>query len=360
MNKKTVLLVGGGTGGHIVPVFEVYNKLRENREIEVVVVGSGNELEQKFFKNNKDFKKIIVGKINRRLTFSNIIEFTKTFVGLFQALALLIFNRPRLIFSKGGYVSFPLIFWAKILCIPYFIHESDIEMGLSNRYALGLAKKAFVSFPEKYYPKKNNIVYSGHIIQDRLLSRNDKKYETFEFDKRSTILVLGGSQGSKTINDNIIALLPKLLLRYNIIHQTGALDYNRVQRIKSQLESGLGKRYFVNDFLFNDIMIDAVNLADVVVARAGGTIAELGMKGKAMVLLPYSHAASNHQSKNADYLVSHRAAIIMKDEVDPDLLENLIAKAISERKELELNVVKLFKANGLNFVVATILKEVEA
>lgn len=365
MKQKSILLVGGGTGGHFIPVYQLYKKLKKNKALNVVVVGSGNELEGLYFNNNPDYSSIRVGKINRRLTLVNLFETVKTIVGLFQSLIIMLTIRPSLIFSKGGYVSFPIIFWAKLFNIPYFIHESDIEMGLSNRYAEKNADRVFVGFPTKYYSNQEKVHYVGQIISDSFINNEVRDYEAFGFKPRKTILVTGGSQGSSIINKNIFKILPEIIKSYNIIHQTGINDLSSAKEMSERLDDGHRSGYYFLDFLKNDesaLMTKAVNIADVVIARAGATtISELAVKAKAMILIPYKHAASDHQTKNAKYLLDHSAALVISDdELTPETLIDIIDKAFNKKSDLGSRASNLFKKDGLSKIADEIYKKLDA
>ena len=364
MNNKTVLLVGGGSGGHLVPVFEVYKELKKNDSLNVLVVGSGSNIEKKFFEDNPDYRVIRTGKLGRKISVGNTRLFFRVFLGILDALKLLRKERPSVIFSKGGYVSFPVIFWAKLMRIPYFIHESDVEMGLSNKYASNKAKMVFVGYPLDFYKKGRNLVYSGQIIRSRKhISKSN--YKEFGFNRiKPVILITGGSQGSLNMNKVVTQAVPRLLESYNIIHQTGELDFERVVRYRMTLDQQLSENYYVSAFLprhGKDWFFAALSLAEVVVARAGATtVAEIASMGKPMILIPYKYAAGDHQNKNACFIMKNGGALVVNDDsFDADNLISNIEKAINKKEELTSKAGVIFPDNGIKTVISAILDELE-
>lgn len=361
-NMKKMILVGGGTGGHIVPIFEIYEYLKSiDKDLDITVIGAGGEIEQQFFKDNSDYRVIVTGKLKRAFALQNIAEFFKFISGLLSSYSLLR-RKPELIFSKGGFVSWPIIFWAKMLNIPYFIHESDIEMGAANRYAAGKSLITFVGFPVANYKKikAREIQYVGQISS---LAKNSSPKMNFG-NPKPVVLILGGSQGSKKINEAVWGTLPQILHDYNIIHQTGLAGEDEGGARKDQISDDMKKSYKFFGFLTRskekDMMVEAINSADLVVTRAGATtVAEIAYYGKPMILVPYKHAASDHQQKNADLLVRKDAAIVITDdELSSAKLVESINQLFSnkeKRENLGENARKLFPSDGLQVVCNEIL-----
>lgn len=370
--NKTVLLVGGGTGGHFYPIFRIYKALKEDKKVkglQIFVVGSKSDLEMKLFSDNGDYIFLRTGKLHRLLTFRNLIEGAYLIYGLFKSLYLLLSLKPKLIFSKGGYVSLPIVFWARILRIPYFIHESDIVMGSSNKFAAKGAKTVFTGFPKENYPKNlmRKISFVGQIVKYNKSFQEDEIFDFGFEDKRPKILVTGGSQGAKNLNSQILRSLEVLLLKYDVIHQTGTYDYQRIIRHRSELNGNLKNHYFVTDFLDNksgiDLMKTALETADLVVARAGATtIAEIILFKKPMILVPYKHASLDHQRKNAELLARKKAAVmILEDDLNQEVLVSRVQKLLDDKeeaKELVKNASEVFPDNALNEIVEQIKEEV--
>lgn len=367
-NRKTVLLVGGGTGGHIQPISDIYEKLKKENLFNLTVVGSGGVVEKEYFKDVSDYRSITAGKFRRQFTTQNFAEGVFFLVGIIESYFLLRKVKPDIIFSKGGFVTVPVIFWAKLFKIPYFIHESDLVMGYSNRMNAKRAKKVFVGFPTKFYPNlpSEKLEYTGQIIREHFI--RNKSVEPFRFGfsfEKPTIFITGGSQGSRRINETVLSILPKLLMKFNVIHQTGFVDITAAEERKKTLSIEAKKSYFTKAFLDNekgvDLMTEAINLADMVVARAGAnSIAELAIKSKPMLVIPYKYSAGGHQQKNADLLKIHRAAIVLvDDELTEENLLFMIYQLFSNLPvmiEMGKNANKLFPSNGLEIVTNAIKK----
>lgn len=372
LNKNTILLVGGGTGGHAVPVFEIYKALKQKDEdLNIIIVGSGAPAEEKIFGKVDNYKTIKAGKINRYVSIKNFFEPFKTFCGIIASHFLLMKYKPAVIFSKGGYVSFPVIYVAKFFKIPYLIHESDLELGMANKFASFGAKIIFLGFPLKNYSDlpKDRAVFSGQILRADLMSGERKSVDPIDFgfkDKKPVLLITGGSQGASNINKSVAEAIPELLLNYNVIHQTGQIDFSKIKELKDGLSAEQKDSYFIADFLSikdsKDLMQEAILLADLVIARAGATtVAELAAKKKAMVLIPYKYASGDHQTKNAKIVEDAGGAVVISDdELSPKRIKETLLKLSQDNKGMEKmgeNAYNLFPRNGLEIITDEIIKE---
>ncbi len=372
-HNKKVILVGGGTGGHVVPIFEIYKKLKSlNKDLEIIVIGSGGMIEKQFFGSIPTYRAIQSGKLRRHITLKNIAEFCNFLIGMSQSFWILWRERPDLVFAKGGFVSLPVILAAKILRIPYFIHESDVEMGVANKISAKGAKKIFIGFPSMTIPKnwQNKLVMSGPIVRRELAEDRPKNREVFNFTNTNPIiLITGGSLGALHINKTIAKIVSRLLPNYNIIHQAGSHSIGWMKEFRQSIDFNLRANYFLTDFLTVaggiDQMLEAITLADLVITRAGAnTVAELAVAGKAMILIPYKHASLDHQLKNARLLEQKGAAkIITDDELEPGKLLNVINQLFdnksSELKSLREQSKKLFSGDGLQIVCQEIIDRIE-
>jgi len=368
-NKKMIFLVGGGTGGHFVPLYALFNEIKkQNPSQKVLIIGGGGPLEEKYFKGTKEYRILTTGKIHRSFTFRNLWQLILLVWGIFSALFLILREKPRIIFSKGGFVSWPIILWARILKIPYFIHESDVAMGLANRFSFNGAKKVFVGFPLENYPEddRKKLIFSGQ-ISDKEKSENHTKYDFGFTENKPIILVTGGSQGAKKINRIIYDSLPLLLNKYNIIHQVGSLDYPSAIDIRSKVPEDKKNSYFISDFLGKsgdvNLMERAISVADLIISRASATtIAEIASFAKPMILIPYKYAALNHQEKNAEILKKADAAVVMtEDQCDERNLFGQIEQLFTNPKamrELGRNAKQYFPENGAKTIANQIMKEV--
>jgi UDP-N-acetylglucosamine--N-acetylmuramyl-(pentapeptide) pyrophosphoryl-undecaprenol N-acetylglucosamine transferase len=366
MKKNRILLVGGGSGGHAVPLFHIYETLKKiDSHLDIRVIGSGSAVEKSIFGNITDHLTLHTGRIHRRISLNNIWQILLSLYGFFEAIYLINKSKPKIIFSKGGFVSVPILIWARILKIPYMIHESDIEMGLSNKISASGAKKVFLGFPKKYYPylDARKSVFSGQIILDK------KRLSDFDFgftDKKPIIFFTGGSQGSISINRAVFKSLQLLLLRFNVIHQTGMIGYSEAIDFRANLPVDVRNSYFVTDFFKsyngNEPMLSAINQSEIIVSRAGATtIAEIARLGKPMILIPYQFASANHQLKNAQALEEESGCVIIEDKnLGSDLLTSTIIKIFEDKeksKKMSESAKKFFPDNAIKVICEEIIKE---
>lgn len=359
MKKNAVFLLGADTGGHVVPVFALAQELEKDPNLEVFVIGVGSEIEKKFYSKlkNSRYLKIKAGK-SQFGSWSKISAALKSGVGLLESKYLILKYRPNVIFLKGNYATLPMAFAARVMRRPVVIHESDAVMGRSNKVISGFAKKVFLSYPENVYQNEiKNSEYSGPILRSEFLKMGDKKsedYSAFSFNSSlPTILILGGSLGAKNINQNVIKILEKLLFGCQIIHQAGKGDLESAKKAKQSLPKELQPRYFVSDFIEQDLF-SAMRISDLIVSRSGSGVFELAACEKATILIPYPHAASDHQSKNAEYFTKKSAAEIIEDKnLSPTVLYSAVSKLLTnenQRKSLAKNLKESVKLNGMEVV----------
>lgn len=366
--KRRVLLVGGGTGGHITPIISLSQKLEKlDPKLEIITVGGNAPVDQKMYSGRRNHIILVSGKLHRNITLNNFVQLFLLLYGMVFSLVVLRRLKPDLIFSKAGYVSFPIIFWAKRLKVPYFIHESDMEMGASNRFAAGNAAKIFVGFPVENYhgvdPSKLEFV--GQILRPGFESPDKKMYDFGLASNKPVIFVTGGSQGSRNINNAIFQAINSLLKKYSIIHHTGALDFNRAVEVRAKLGPAVQDSYFISPLLTKtadgiDLMKSAISQADVVVARASATtLAEISILKRAIIAVPYKYAAADHQSKNAIYYQKRGAAeVISDDNLTGASLEakiNSLCDQPREMKRMGENAFKLQDTKGLEKISTAII-----
>lgn len=301
--KKKIILTGGGTAGHISPILAICEVLKTNHQIDFLYVGGKNNLEKDLAqKNNLPFKGIITGKRRNYFSFSNFIDFFKILIGIIQSYFLILSYKPNIIFAKGGYVAFPLVFTAKLFKIPLVIHESDTMMGKSNRYAVSYARKICLGFPVKYYQDipMEKAVYTGTPVIKAFFTVAKEK------NTRPTILITGGSQGSEKLNNIITEILPELSKKYEIYHIAGE------KNILKQREKFSNEHY--HPLGFTDNMAELMNKADLIVSRSGAnTLAEISALGKPSILVPLLSSHLNHQEINANIYEKANAAVNLSE-----------------------------------------------
>lgn len=366
--KNKILLVGGGTGGHVVPIYNIYQfLLKTDPTLRVYIIGSGSAIEKQFFADSPNYFILKTGRFLRYLIVENIWQLFLFLYGLVQALIFIIKIRPKIIFAKGGFVTLPVVIWARVLRIPYFVHESDVVMGRANKFAASGAKEVFTGFPVSNYPfiNKSKLHFSGQI-----LSRKFESDISFDFgfsDKKPTLLITGGSLGALNLNRNLFRALPNLLTRYNLIHQTGVKGYMEAIETRARLDDSMKKSYYICDFLpsvaSDDRMSAAIKKSDLVLARAGATtIAEIAEEKKPMILIPYPYASGDHQTKNAEVLRKEKACDIITDrDLNPESLVKAIDKLLGDKSrmtEMAKSAHKFFPENALELIGKEIIKEV--
>lgn len=284
---KKIILTGGGTAGHVTPNIALLPALLQN-SYDISYIGSYKGIEKELIEaENIPYYPISSGKLRRYLDLKNLSDPFKVIKGLGQSIRLMRKLKPSLVFSKGGFVSVPVVLAAKFCHIPVIIHESDITPGLANKIAIPTAKKVCCNFPEtlKYLPKEKAVL-TGSPIRQELMSGNAeyaRSYCHFHSDK-PVLLIIGGSTGSKIINDVIRAQLTELLKNYQIIHLCG----------KGNLDNHLinTKGYAQFEYISQQLK-DMFALADIVISRAGANaICELLALHKPNILIPLSAAAS--------------------------------------------------------------------
>ena len=336
-NKKTILIAGGGTGGHLFPAIAIGNGL-EAKKIMVHYIGSKFGIEKKFFKkSNLEYNLINIKGIQRSFTLKSLlINLTFPFrfiIAYFQSLRIILYYKPLAIIGTGGYCSgLPLIV-AHHLKIPTFIQDQNSTPGLITRKLKNKINKIFLAYENAAMDlNTNNCRIFGNPLRDDLKRKNifscKRKFKLDE--NKKTILILGGSQGATPINMHIFNNINFYLKNdIQILWQCGEKDYKKLSKMS------LSKNIIIKPFIKN--MSEAYSASDLVISRAGAiTISELTFMNKAMVLIPYIYAADNHQLKNAQFLENNKACILIKqDELKTGILENKIIEILDNNSILE-------------------------
>lgn len=330
-----IVLTGGGTAGHITPLIAVAEKLKTKlgHEVEFLYIGSGADMEKNIMSEaGIPAKHVMSGKMRRYFSIQNFIDYFKLPIGIIQSLWMLLSFMPDVVFSKGGYVAVPVVLAARIYRIPVFIHESDSVPGRANRFLSKFANRIAVAYPsaEVYFPREKTALVGNPIRfqlmeGDPIMMRRELRFT----DVKKTILVLGGSQGSKAINEALIKILPDLLKKYQIIHQTGKDNFEKISKDAAYLGIKIGHEgYFATPFMNANQLRDSFALADMVISRAGATfITEIAANGKPAILIPIAESANDHQRMNAYALAKIGAAVVLEE---PNLGEHIFMQKIDE------------------------------
>jgi len=326
-NGVKILFTGGGTGGHIFPIIAIVREIKKGYprgEFQFFFLGPKDKWATSFLeKEGIKPKFILAGKIRRYFSilafFQNLVDvLIKSPIGFFQGFWYVFFLNPDIIFSKGGYGSLSAVISGRILQVPIFLHESDVSPGLANRLISRWALEIFVSFPvekTEYFPKEKMISVGNPIRKEILGGSKEKAQKLFQLrEGKPIILILGGSQGAKKINDILILILAQLLKDFELIHQTGWKNYREISiQSKALLAQEFLSYYHLLPFLNEKELAQALAASDLVIGRAGsGTIFEIAALGKPAILIPLPGAAQSHQLKNAYSYTQSGAAIVIE------------------------------------------------
>ncbi len=339
-----VLLAGGGSGGHIYPLVAVCEQVRilassKNIEVDFHYLGRIDPFSI-VLANSQEVKmhSIPTSKLRRYFSLSNILDIPKFFLGLFQAWFKVFWIMPDVIFSKGGSGALPVILAGWFYRVPIIIHESDSVPGLSNVVSSRFAKKIAVSFEKTltYFDSRKCMLTGNPVRADLLGERylNEVVKEQLNFNEdEPLILILGGSQGSKRMNDFVLANLQKILEVTQVLHQTGPDNFLEVQKlsraalIEMPIKAELEHRYKALPYLDQELKT-ALMAADLVVARAGsGTIFEIAAFGKPAILIPLHGSAQDHQRINAFEFARAGGGVVIEEE---NLMINIFIHQLKE------------------------------
>ncbi len=332
---KKIVLTGGGTAGHVTPNIAIIPTLKE-MGYEVEYIGTYNGIEKKLIEEiGIPYHGISSGKLRRYFDLKNFSDPFRVIKGFSQAKKLMKQLKPDVVFSKGGFVSVPVVFAASKKKIPVVIHESDMTPGLANKLALPKATKICCNFPETKKMFEGKATVTGTPIRAELFNGDKNKAKEFcHFtDDKPVILVVGGSTGSVAVNKAIWNAMDELLKDYNIIHICGndktdpslnnTPGYAQFEYVKSEL---------------NDLFA----LADIVVSRAGANaICELLALKKLNILIPLSLKASRgDQIMNAQsFEKSGYSYVIEEEKLNNETLLTAI-KEVSENKEKYMSAME--------------------
>jgi len=331
-----ILFTGGGTGGHFYPIIavaEAINKISEQEHLlasELYYLAPEPYDEKLLFENGIEFVKIPAGKIRRYFSLMNITDFFKTIIGVLSALWKVYKIFPDVVFAKGAYASFPVLLSAKILGIPVIIHESDSVPGKTNIWAGKFAKRIAVSYSNaaQYFPEGNVALTGNPIEREMLMPQKSGAHEFLKLESGvPVILVMGGSQGAKNINDAVLDILPTILEKYQIIHQTGEKNFDEVNKLASVIlqDSAVKDRYRTYPYLNNLAKKMSAGISELVISRAGSTIFEIANWGIPSIIIPISKSNGDHQKKNAFIYAKAGGCVVIEER---NLSTNLILSEI--------------------------------
>jgi UDP-N-acetylglucosamine--N-acetylmuramyl-(pentapeptide) pyrophosphoryl-undecaprenol N-acetylglucosamine transferase len=346
-------MTGGGSAGHVTPNLSLIPKLTE-LGYEIQYIGTKEGIERKIIGEEKiPYHVISSGKLRRYFDIKNFSDPFKVLKGIIEAKRIIKKEKPNLVFSKGGFVSVPVVIGAYLNKVPVITHESDITPGLANKISTPYCTKVCVTFPETLKNiKSNKGVLTGTPIRNELFQGSRLQgIKLCGFDEEKTVLmIIGGSLGSKNINDAVRESLDSLLKEYNIIHICGKGN------IDEKLIDKAGYKQF--DYVKNDLR-HLMAASDLVVSRAGAnSIFELLALKKLNILIPLSAAASRgDQILNARSFEKSGYSIVIEDE---KLTSNLLRerlKELNENKHKYIDAMKKSKVqNGVDSIIKLIIE----
>jgi UDP-N-acetylglucosamine--N-acetylmuramyl-(pentapeptide) pyrophosphoryl-undecaprenol N-acetylglucosamine transferase len=329
----TILLTGGGTGGHLFPGIAIAEALQDAvPDVRISFAGSKKKIEATVVpKRGYEFDPIWISGFRRALSAGTLLLPMKIVVSLWQAFCVLRARKPDVVVGTGGYVSGPVVYMAARLGMPTLIQEQNEFPGVTTRMLSSLVDEVHITFEStrRALAKAKRVVLSGNPVR-RSLARVDTRSarESFGLETaRPTVFIFGGSLGAASINNAVAKLLPRLVdAGVQVLWQTGTAQYDAI-RASTAGQALVAVRPFIDE------MNIAYSAADLVVCRAGATsLAELTVLGIPAILVPYPHAAADHQTKNAVALADAGAARLLRDsdlenlgDVLLDLLRDTVA-----------------------------------
>ena len=347
---KTIVLTGGGTAGHVTPNLALLPGLRE-RGFDIHYIGSYNGIEKDLMaKAGVDYTGISTGKLRRYLSKENIKDIGNVMRGISEARKVIRELQPDIVFSKGGYVSVPVVRAAAMRHIPVIIHESDMTPGLANKLCYSAAAKICCNFPEtlKLLPK-DKAVLSGSPIREELLSGTREAGLAFTglSGEKPVLLMIGGSSGARNLNERLRSSLDTLLKTFDVVHLCG----------KGNLDEAIRRPGYLQYEYISDELKDLFAMADVVFSRAGANaICELLALRKPALLVPLSKATSRgDQILNArSFEAQGFSMVIEEEELTDDSLIRGILSLYENREQYISKMAESAQANGVNVILGLI------
>ncbi|NLI77421.1 MAG: undecaprenyldiphospho-muramoylpentapeptide beta-N-acetylglucosaminyltransferase [Candidatus Riflebacteria bacterium] len=323
---KKVLLAGGGTGGHIYPALAIRELLLEHLpgQVTTAYMGQADGMEATIVGRVPDlpFLPVRAQGMPRTLSARWFTFPLRNAQGAWDALSHTREFRPDLVVATGGFVAFPALLAARLLGIPFAIHEQNAAMGVTNRLFAGAAARVLLTYDAAWPAEPPRVVVTGNPVRRAFLAPPGGSSRFSRGPGEFWILVVGGSRGARSLNEAVVGLSGRWMEAHpqaRILHIAGERDFDAVRE-----RVGDNPRHTVLPYLHE--MREAFDLADLLVSRAGATIlAEIAVCGKPAILVPFPHATDNHQEKNARTLADRGAAHLL---LDRDLTPDSLAAAI--------------------------------
>lgn len=352
-----IIFTGGGTAGHVAPNMALIREFKQ-KGWDIAYIGSAQGIEQSMIQPlGIPFHAISSGKLRRYLSFKNLLDPFKIIFGVFQSFFLLFKLKPDVVFSKGGFVAFPVVVGAWFNRIPVIAHESDISPGLANRLCFPFVNKICLTFAagKKHFKRQDKIEITGTPIREELFLGNKAKglaLCTFN-EEKPCILVIGGSLGAGSINSSIREGLTQLLQNYQIIHLCG----------KGKLDSSLDAIEGYKQFEYaHEELGDLFAAASIVISRAGAnSLYEILALGKPHILIPLSTRVSRgDQIQNARYFQKLGISIVIDDEsLTAESLLNALLDLEQNKNEIDSKIKELSIQSATEQVIVIIEEQID-
>ena len=365
----SIAITGGGTGGHIFPGLAVAAELKKQLagfEFRLFWIGSSSGMDRALVEEaGIEFFGVPSGKLRRYFSLKTAVDFFKVIAGFFAARKILKKRKARLLFSKGGFVSVPPCAAASSLGIPVFTHESDFSPGLATkinaRYVSRTGGMIFTAYEDtvRFFSEavRDRVTVSGNPVRAVFRNADAAKGRAFleVADDARILLILGGSQGAREINELVRAVLPQLTEIYTVVHQTGP---------NQQWDLPGTEKYKPFPFIKEE-MPHVMAAAEVVMGRSGAGIWEWAVLGKPMILIPLSGSGTRgDQVENARYFMEAEAALSLTgDEVNPDALlraVRLLAQDAEKRRSMAAASKKIGERDGAKFIAQVLSEKIKS
>ena len=349
---KRIILTGGGTAGHVTPNIALLPRLKE-LQYDIHYIGSYNGIEKSLIeKQGVPYHGISSGKLRRYFSLQNFTDPFRVLKGFSEANKIIKDLKPDVIFSKGGFVSVPVVIAGKRNHVPVIIHESDMTPGLANKISIPSATKVCCNFPEtlKSLPEAKAVLTGSPIRQELMTGDKEKARKFCGFqDEKPVILIVGGSLGAAAVNQAVRKILPQLLEEFQIIHLCG----------KGKLDESLkGLQGYAQFEYIQDELKDLFALADIVISRAGANaICELLALRKPNLLIPLSASASRgDQILNARSFERQKFSMVLEEE---ELTDERLLSAVHKLYDSRETFVEAMNQSSQQSPIETIIGLIE-
>lgn len=343
-----VVFTGGGTSGHVTPNIALIKALKEKGSA-CFYIGSTTRVERDLIEPlDIPFFSVRTGKLRRYFSFRTFLEPFQILIGIIQAYSHLTKIKPNLVFSKGGFVAFPVVVAAFFKKIPVIAHESDLTPGLANKLSFPFCQKILVTFKKAkdYFKNKNKVFVTGTPIRKELfLGDKEKAKALCGFEKPlPTLLVMGGGQGSVFINQAIRAELKALLEKFNIIHLCG----------QGKVDDSINQKGYAQFAYLQDELADCMALSDLVISRSGAnSVYEVLALKKPHIFIPLSLKASRgDQIHNANYFKEQGVSKVLDEEtLTAQTLNESIDKVFQDKDNISQKINALSIDDATNTII---------